>query len=139
MTATASNTFSSASSDVSTYKEVAGASQNAARFGVNVPGNSGNPTLELALVDVDGGTTRVLARYTATATVATTRRTGSDGASGDYCCDLAFSSAEGGGSRFDLLGHSELSAGKSAVWKVGITALAGQASALVWWQVDDEI
>lgn len=136
MTAVASNTFSAASSDVSTYVDVCGAGQEAARFGVSVPGGSGSPTLEVALVDVDGGTTKVLGRFQATCTV-TTKREGSGGSSGNYVCDVAF--AEGGTSKLDLLGHAEAQGGSTALWKVGVVALDGEASAFVWWGVSVEV
>lgn len=138
MSALQKATFTVASSDVSTYKQVCGPGNMAARFFVNGDASSGNPVIEMALVDVDGSSTVVLGRYPATCTVSS-RRAAAGGASGAYICVVVFT--EGGTSKFDLLGHGGGDGGVNARWYVGCTSLGSgsQASVDVYWEVDDEI
>lgn len=130
-------TFISASPAVSTYVKIAGPKAEAARFWVTTPAGAGNdPVIEVALVVTDGGVVTVLGRFRATCT-ATAKRTGSDGASGDYVCNVAFD--EGGSSRLDLLAFASDLSGKSAEWKVGVVDLDSQASAKVYWSTSEKV
>lgn len=124
--------FGTASADLDNYADLQekGVSprDEAGRAFVTADNASGTATLELALVDTLGASRTAIARFTGTAT-ATARRTGNDGSSGSYVCDVSW--AESSNSKFDLLGDGGVEVGANKTryrWMLGVTAFGGSVT-----------
>lgn len=128
--ATNSKTFTTANDgvDISNYQLIDSGrglpdSKQVVRFFATSADSSGSATIEMALYDDD--LRLVIARFTGTSTI-TARRVGSDGASGDYICDVIWS--ETGNGKFDLLG-----AGPSAQWRFGLGVFTTANDMTFYW------
>lgn len=143
-------TFSSSSSDISTFKRIdcdpdSNAGDQMARFAVHVDGSSGSATLQVALVKNN----TVVAFEDATCTAAATRRTADDNSSGDYITTVEFTHS--GTDKVDLLGMRRGDAPASKFntspeaqndgyeWWYGITDLSTVTEATVYHAVSPKI
>lgn len=134
-------TFTATSVSTATYTAVNPASserpsgKQALRLMANADASSGSATAELALVRYVAGSATVIARHPATCTV-TARRAGTDGASGDYICDVSW--AESSTSTIDLLGsYGYDGLADHAEWMIGVTGLTTVASLDLYWETTE--
>lgn len=128
-------TFTSASSDLANYTEVASGnlgrpgSEQVIRFFAQSADSSGSATLELALKNNTTGV--AVARFTGTATI-TARRAAAAGDAGAYLCDVVWD--ESGSSKFDLMG-----AVPDTTWLLGLTAFTTADDLTVSWTTSQVI